>query len=520
MGVTTMLIPPHMAPPFGLWLTAASSIKRVSPLDYRKQEKSPSFLFGRLLQMKCQSFLRIGRFLCCLGVFFSSPLLLEAESDFEHPNSFIGNAGWSGGLELWIEVGEVSVGDGMPLRLRFASDVTRKNSLFGDRWWCPLLESEGGRSENYIAWTTLGGGKKFLLKSGESEFQSKDRDAKAHEVGGTCEIASEGWRYQYQDGKIVGADMPDGKRLDWQYQDGFPTAIRRESDGADLLRTSRTSDTIKIHGSFGEFVFRVEPPSNEARWFLKFPDGREMRIEIVPEGPDISKMTVTGASEQVLRWKAGALLSDNDFTYEIRRTDTGEDVLHRVDRKGRTEWYTFDTARGLATYKRQDGSRVMSWYHVEPGPTYMKCFRMDTLSKDQALVSSRLLTYDAGGKVEKEWTEQGAGALAQAPGVRFISAGEAEQLHEQPHVVFIDARKKYEFKHGHIPEALHLGRSSFEAVYPAMENRLKAADTLVVYCTSRQCEDSSIVATRLSQLGYESVLVFEGGWAEWWKRHR
>ena len=66
----------------------------------------------------------------------------------------------------------------------------------------------------------------------------------------------------------------------------------------------------------------------------------------------------------------------------------------------------------------------------------------------------------------------------------------------------------------------HLGRSSFEADYPALENRLKAADTLAVYCTSRQCEDSSLVATRLSQSGYESVLVFEGGWAEWWKRHR
>ena len=455
-----------------------------------------------------------------LAVLLSTAGCFLAAGDFEHPNSFIGNAGWSGGLELWIEVGEVPVGDGLPLRLRFASDVTRENSLFGDHWWCPLLESEGGQSENYIEWTTLGGGKKFLLKSWESDFRSKDRGTSAHEVGGTCEITSGGWRYQYQDGKIVEAGMPDGKRLIWQYQDGFPTAISRESDGADLLRVSRTSDSIKIHGLLGEFVFRAEPPSNEARWFLKFPDGREMRIEIVPDGPGISKMTVTDASEQVFRWKAGALLSDNDFTYEIRRADTGEEVLHRVDRKGRTEWYTFDTARGLATYKRQDGSRVMSWYHVEPGPTHMKCFRMDTLSKDQALVSSRLLTYDAGGKVEKEWTEQGAGALAKAPGVRFISVGEAEQLHEQPHVVFIDARKAGEFKHGHIPEALHLGRSSFEADYPAMEARLKAADTLVVYCTSRQCEDSSIVATRLSQLGYESVLVFEGGWAEWWKRHR
>ncbi|MFZ4780546.1 MAG: hypothetical protein ACOYM3_34775, partial [Terrimicrobiaceae bacterium] len=269
-------------------------------------------------------FERIRHFIPGLLVFLI-PSVLEAKSDFEHPNSFIGNAGWSGGLELWIEVGEIPVGDGVPLRLRFASDVTRENSLFGDHWRCPLLESEGGQSENYIEWTTLGGGKKFLLKSGESEFRSKDRGTTAHEVGGTCEIASEGWRYQYKDGKIVEAITPDGKRLSWEYQDGFPTGIRRVSDKGvfveklpgkqrigwkpmphavvawascpwlapapvisinragdetDLLNVSRTTDSVKIHGAFGDFLFRTDLPSKD--WFLKFPDGRETRIKIVP----------------------------------------------------------------------------------------------------------------------------------------------------------------------------------------------------------------------------------------------
>ena len=275
---------------------------------------------------------------------------------------------------------------------------------------------------------------------------------------------------------------------------------------------------------------------------MKFPDGRGKVIEVAAEADGVSQMTIVSRSvgnasgtlaplEEKFRWKAGALLSDNDFAYETRRTDTGEDILHRVDRKGRTEWYTFDTARGLATYKRQDGSRVQSWYHVDPGPKYMKCFRMDTLSKDQALISSRLLTYDSEGKVENEWTEERAGdketrrqgnaeTRRQGDVVRYIGVAEAEQLHEQPHVAFIDARKAGEFEHGHIPGAVRIGRSSFEADYPAMETQLKAADTLVVYCTSRQCEDSSVVATRLSQLGYAGVLVFEGGRAEWWKRHR
>ena len=109
--------------------------------------------------MKCQSFLQTVCFLCCLGAFFSRPLLVEAKSGFEHPNSFIGNAGWSGGLELWLDVGEVAVGgsSNLPLRLRFATDVTRENSLFGGNWWCPLLESVGNKSADDFEWTTLGG---------------------------------------------------------------------------------------------------------------------------------------------------------------------------------------------------------------------------------------------------------------------------------------------------------------------------------------------------------------------------
>jgi hypothetical protein len=261
--------------------------------------------------MKCQSFLQTVCFLCCLGAFFSRPLLVEAKSGFEHPNSFIGNAGWSGGLELWLDVGEVAVGgsSNLPLRLRFATDVTRENSLFGGNWWCPLLESVGNKSADDFEWTTLGGGRKFLLKSGESGFHSKDRGTSAHEADGVWQFRSEGWAYRYRDGKIAEAITPEGARLNWEYQDGFPAGINRE--GAEILSVSRTpgrggclktaktggtgvppvwrpglaaktsahtggmpmppertstlatiemrtSVSVKIHGSFGDFEFREE----------------------------------------------------------------------------------------------------------------------------------------------------------------------------------------------------------------------------------------------------------------------
>lgn len=453
---------------------------------------------------------------------------LSAAGEFEHPNSQIGNAGWSGGLELWIEVARIPAGGEtvIPLRLRFTSDEPRPGSVFGAHWWCPILECDGRMVSGYFTSTTFGGDKRYLLPCGAEEFWARDYSAIAREVDGVMEIKEGKWFYRYKEGNIESVRLPDGTVWDWQYAGGVPSGIRVRDTGKPLLTLERSKGALKMSGPFGVFVFREEPGSQVGvmNWALEFPDGRIMRIAMVPETAEITKLTISSAgdSEQVYRWKTstGAILSDNDFKYEVRRTDAGEDILHRVDKNGRTEWYAADPTTGLATYKRQDGSRVQSWYHVAYGPTHMRAFRMDTFTKDMELVSSRLLTYDGSGKVEKDWVEPGKIGLPKGSGVRFIGTQEAEELHRRGDTLFIDARKKDIFEAGHIPGAVHIGRLSFEADYPALESRLKAASALVVYCTSRQCEDSSLVATRLSQLGYESVLIFEGGWAEWWKAHR
>ncbi len=90
------------------------------------------------------------------GHFFMAESL-QAKGDFEHPNSFIGNAGWSKGLELWIEVGDVSLGEGvtLPFRLQFTSDAKGESALFGNPWWAPLLESREKNAGHYREFTTL-----------------------------------------------------------------------------------------------------------------------------------------------------------------------------------------------------------------------------------------------------------------------------------------------------------------------------------------------------------------------------
>jgi len=172
--------------------------------------------------------------LFCL-LHFSASLAFAARDDFEHPNSFIGNAGWSGGLELWVEIAEVPVAKGtsLPLRLRFSSDVTREDPLFGGHWWCPLLESWGRGTPDYLEFTTLGGGRRFLLKS--NGWRTKDGQASGHEADGVIKIESAQWDYRYANGKIEEAIAPDGTRIKWLYEDENLSAIRRDDDGAELV---------------------------------------------------------------------------------------------------------------------------------------------------------------------------------------------------------------------------------------------------------------------------------------------
>lgn len=343
--------------------------------------------------------------------------------------------------------------------------------------------------------------------------------------GVSVEIRSDGWRYRYTDGWIREAIAPSGVALSWLYK-GDRIANIQGPGGQSLLAVHVSNEGIVLEGVSGTFRFRREGPDSAGttRWFFFFPDGREMKMVFSSEGGGVTRLKVIspGMEDCLYRWRSdsGALLSDGDFTYEVRPTDTGMPLLHRIAQQGWTEWYMFDTVRGMSIYKRQDGSRVVSWYHVQPGPTYMKAFRMDSLSEDQRLVSSRRVAYDAGGNVLKEWTEPGEASLGGSQGVRYIGLEEAERLHGQPDVLFVDARTAAEYSRGHIPGSVRLGRSQFVADFASLKRDLRAVRMLVVYCTSRQCEDSSIVATQLWQRGFRNILLFEGGWAEWGKENQ
>ena len=114
------------------------------------------------------------------------------------------------------------------------------------------------------------------------------------------------------------------------------------------------------------------------------------------------------------------------------------------------------------------------------------------------------------------WSGRGielhANALIQPGEPSEIQASEAKARLGK--ALFLDARPDLFYKYGHIPGALSLPEDKFDAVYPALETRLKDSLDIVVYCSGMGCEASHIVARRLREKGLPAVVLHEG-WPAW-----
>jgi len=91
-----------------------------------------------------------------------------------------------------------------------------------------------------------------------------------------------------------------------------------------------------------------------------------------------------------------------------------------------------------------------------------------------------------------------------------------------PSVVFVDARKAEAYEDSHITGAVLLDHYRLERYLPALQERLEAAQIILVYCAG-DCEDSRYLATALIyDHGFPNhkLFLYEGGMADWIKRQQ
>ena len=93
-----------------------------------------------------------------------------------------------------------------------------------------------------------------------------------------------------------------------------------------------------------------------------------------------------------------------------------------------------------------------------------------------------------------------------------IRVEEAQRL--QTPIVWVDARPEDAFQLAHIPGALNLNRTNWDQALPRFFEAYASGCSVIVYC-SPDCSESEEIASRIRNLGFDHILVLEGGYEAW-----
>jgi rhodanese-related sulfurtransferase len=103
-------------------------------------------------------------------------------------------------------------------------------------------------------------------------------------------------------------------------------------------------------------------------------------------------------------------------------------------------------------------------------------------------------------------------------GIRLLRVAEAESRWHDPGTLFLDVRSATDYEFGHIAGAISFPEVEFAQRFPPLQDRLRQARAIVVYCKSTDCGLSLWAAIRLHNEGLKQTMIFPGGWNEWFNR--
>jgi rhodanese-related sulfurtransferase len=82
----------------------------------------------------------------------------------------------------------------------------------------------------------------------------------------------------------------------------------------------------------------------------------------------------------------------------------------------------------------------------------------------------------------------------------------------------VDARRTDDFKAGHIPNARNIPPDVGATELDQLLKSIPASNHIAIYCGSKDCPYSGIVAQKVFQRGYTRISLYRGGWVEWAER--
>ena len=106
-------------------------------------------------------------------------------------------------------------------------------------------------------------------------------------------------------------------------------------------------------------------------------------------------------------------------------------------------------------------------------------------------------------------------AKARAAGVDLVSLEQAQAMVLAGQVLILDARSLADFDAGHLPGAVSFPNATRGESYYELAALLQPEQALLVYCSSKICDDALQLALFLREQGSQKIHLFADGFQAW-----
>ena len=106
-------------------------------------------------------------------------------------------------------------------------------------------------------------------------------------------------------------------------------------------------------------------------------------------------------------------------------------------------------------------------------------------------------------------------AKARAAGIDIVSLEQAREVVSGSGVLVLDARSASDFDKGHLPGAVSFPNATRSESYYELAALLQPEQPLIVYCSSKTCDDALQLALFLREQGSQKIHLFADGFEAW-----
>ena len=103
--------------------------------------------------------------------------------------------------------------------------------------------------------------------------------------------------------------------------------------------------------------------------------------------------------------------------------------------------------------------------------------------------------------------------VALAADIEVVDRFVVEAALTEESALLVDARFPFQYRKGRLPGAINVPFDTEDLETLMQPYDLEAP--MIVYCSNPECNAASVLATALSDLGFEHLRVYDGGWDEW-----